>query len=201
MKFLHDNWWPDVDLDRTFIRYISRAPDMDEAIELCKNKGVVIQAGGHCGIWPARLSKIFETVYTFEPDFDNFQCLIRNVKNSNVYAARGVLGDGNPVYLQHNIKNTGGHFVAGHGEIPSYRIDNLNLPSVDLILLDIEGHELFALSGGVETIKKLSPVIMFEDNGNTMKKGGYEPKLIYDFLHSLGYSEKKRIKDDSIWTK
>lgn len=198
---LHGFVWPDVDLDRTFERYVRRAPDMDEAIKLCAGRETVVQAGGHCGVWPDRLSRIFKNVYTFEPDQANFQCLVRNCKAENVYPVRGVLGDGYPVSLEHNSRNTGGHFVKGRGTIPSFRIDQLNLPALNLIILDVEGSELQALQGASRSIAGFSPVIMFEDNGNSLKKGGYPAQMIYDFLSGLGYSEKKRVKDDVIWTR
>jgi FkbM family methyltransferase len=41
-------------------------------------------------------------------------------------------------------------------------IDQLELPRVDLIKLDIEGMELEALAGGVNTIKKSRPILLIE---------------------------------------
>ena len=38
------------------------------------NKKVMVQAGGNCGMYPKQYSKIFDTVYTFEPDWLNFYC-------------------------------------------------------------------------------------------------------------------------------
>lgn len=43
----------------------------------CQNWQVVVQAGGCCGMYPARLARLFATVYTFELDPVNFRYLVR----------------------------------------------------------------------------------------------------------------------------
>ena len=64
-------------------------------------------------------------------------------------------------------------------------IDDLNLPGCDLIQLDLEGYEFYALQGGIETIKKHKPVIVIE----TVWSERYGIKLneIENWLKSLGY--------------
>jgi hypothetical protein len=49
--------------------------------------------------------------------------------------------------------------------------DGLTLPSIDLIYLDVEGHEMHALIGAHQTIKKFRPVICFEDKGLSERYG------------------------------
>jgi FkbM family methyltransferase len=41
-------------------------------------------------------------------------------------------------------------------------IDELNLPRLDFVKLDIEGHEVQAIKGGIETIKKYRPFVWVE---------------------------------------
>ena len=60
-------------------RYLVHAADLDVAISLCPQHRSVVQAGGHVGVWPKYLSVQFQQVYTFEPDYMNFQCLNKNV--------------------------------------------------------------------------------------------------------------------------
>ena len=40
--------------------------------ECCKERNLVIQAGGNAGYYPKQYSKLFNTVVTFEPDHRNF---------------------------------------------------------------------------------------------------------------------------------
>ena len=48
------------------------------------------------------------------------------------------------------------------GNIPQFMIDDLDLSDCDLIWLDLEGYELQALAGALNTIEKFNPVIMAE---------------------------------------
>ena len=58
-----------------------------------------------------------------------------------------------------------------------------------LIQLDVEGHELIALTGAQETIKKTRPVIAIEDNNNNCT----------EFLFSLEYESVGQIPGLTIW--
>lgn len=202
LKFENGYYWPDKKLERGYNRYIKAAPDMDVAIKYCKQKKLVVQAGGHCGVWPKRLAGIFENVYTFEPNQHNFKALMANINEENIYAARGILGAVNGTAGLHiNEKNTGGHWAIEQGTIPRYSIDSLHLDSLDLIILDVEGSELPALIGASYSLKKHSPVIMLEDNGNYELKGGYKAEKLYKFLADNGYSHVDSARDDKIWIK
>ena len=64
----------------------------------------------------------------------------------------------------HNI-NVGMNKIAPPSEkfqIPMLTIDSLKLNACDMIQLDVEGFEQFAISGAIETIKKFKPVIIAE---------------------------------------
>lgn len=193
-------FWPNLPMN--YGRYEKNLAFIDLILPFCNHKKNAIQAGGHCGLWPKKLSKHFENVYTFEPCQHNFRALMANVTEKNIFAARGVLGAfPHFVGLHVNEKNTGGHWVEGSGNIPVYTIDGLFLKDVSLIALDVEGSELFALQGAIRTIDECSPVIVFEDNGNSSFKGGYEPIEIYDLLLGLGYNEIFSTETDRIWVK
>lgn len=46
--------------------------------------------------------------------------------------------------------------------VPTVAIDEMNLPRVDFIKLDVEGHELQAIKGAMETIRKYRPLLWVE---------------------------------------
>jgi len=125
-----------------------------------KNKNIMIQAGGNCGFMLDHFVEHFNVIYTFEPDPVNFYCLNQNITSPKVIKMQCCLGNNtNPVAVQQLIRpdrpnDTGGVHVNGEGFIPTIKIDNLNLPGCDLIQLDIEGYELEALLGAIDTIKK-----------------------------------------------
>jgi FkbM family methyltransferase len=57
-----------------------------------------------------------------------------------------------------------------------------------LIKLDLEGAELYALSGAVETIMSHWPAIVTEAYAANTAQFGYEPREIKAFLEALGYN-------------
>ena len=49
------------------------------------------------------------------------------------------------------------------GHLPMIAIDDLNLPYVDLIQLDVEGYEGFVIKGGRKLIEQHKPVLIVEN--------------------------------------
>lgn len=173
-----------------------------EISKYVKNKGVVVQAGGNCGFYPKIYAGIYETVYTFEPDGLNFQCLVLNVEGLNVYKQQACLGDERKLLaITSSKKNVGCYGVdvtVTTGKIPTFLVDDLALEACDLIHLDIEGWEFPALKGAIDTIKKYRPVIALEwmDHGN---KFGFPQQDIESWLNNLGYTETVTIMHERIF--
>lgn len=91
--------------------YLRRSRSLDAQIALCPQRRTCVQAGGHIGIYPRKLSKFFECVYTFEPEPENFSCLVLNTRGMpNVLATPCFLGSDN-LYrnLRKHSKSSGGH--------------------------------------------------------------------------------------------
>lgn len=192
-------WWPKNDIEcRASIEAFSG--DVNSIMAHCARFGVAIQAGGNVGVWPKMLAHRFGAVYTFEPDSANFQCLVRNVTELNVTKLQAILGaEAGLVKLATTRHNCGAHFVDGNGTIPTLRIDDLGLEACDLIQLDVEGFEAFALKGALKTIEKFKPVIVCEEKG-LGEKFGIGESVIGEMLSSFGYSVIERINRDVIYT-
>jgi FkbM family methyltransferase len=170
-----------------------------------KNKNVMIQAGGNCGFMLSKFVDHFKTIYTFEPDPVNFYCLNQNVTQDNVIKMQCCLGsDNNPVKVQQLVRpgrlhDIGGVHIAGYGYTPSITIDGLNLPECDLIQLDIEGFELNALLGGLETIKKYKPVLCIEFCEKWLNRYDSSSEKIEKLLEELGYQHRTSHGVDRIY--
>lgn len=146
--------------------------DLDRVYPHCRGFKVAVQAGGNCGIWPASLAKRFEQVFTFEPDAMNYRCLCENASAKNIFKFNAALGSKREfVGLHRRPENIGAHFIEGYGAIKVMTIDELKLGKCDLIYLDIEGYELPALQGAIETISTCRPIIVVEDKGMSEKYG------------------------------
>lgn len=175
--------WPKLDVG-AWAAVFATLPDLQLAIDACKTKKVAIQAGGNCGAWPLYLAKQFETVYTFEPDHANFACLAYNCLDPNVVKMQACLGDcANPprALQEYSPDNSGAHYVSdADGIIPELVLDDLCLPWVDLIALDVEGMEGPALRGATSLITQCMPVVMFEDKHS--ERYGWKKGEVEEFL-------------------
>jgi len=178
---------------------------------------VAIQAGGHVGLWALQLAHLFENVYTFEPDADNFRCLVLNASLWNIYPYRAMLGNvpGPKMFLigpESGRGQTGLSVVHTDPQlavatevcfdVPTLLIDNLGLYRCDLICLDIEGYETPALLGAEATIKKFSPIIMTERTGKvSADENNYNHETTHRLLMYWGYRQVDQIDKDVIWAR
>ena len=83
--------------------------------------------------------------------------------------------------------DAGAIHVDGLGNVPTVRIDDMDLPGCDLIQLDIEGYEYFALQGAVHTIEQYHPVIMVEWYEPWAQRYGADREMLEVFFADLGY--------------
>jgi len=165
------------------------------------NRRVVVQAGGNAGFYVKQYANLFDVVYTFEPEPVNFYCLTKNVTEINVIKFQACLGNTRGcVGLDQITPDTGSTHVQGVGLIPTFQVDDLFLQVCDLIHLDVEGYELFALEGAVNTIKTHRPVIALEYHDAWAKRYEVNYNKILTFLSSMGYRDsKKNVDGDKVY--
>jgi FkbM family methyltransferase len=184
--------------------------NLEAALAYVPEKRVAVQAGGNVGIFPRRLAEVFTTVYTFEPDAKMFGQLCLNAPADNIWKWCAVLGDDRePVKLSSERRDDSGrpshpgltHVVGQSGPgplVPQMRIDDLHLDGCDLIYLDVEGYELHALRGAMQTIERFRPVIVAEVNRHINWYGTSEDSL-RKWVISFGYKAAQRINSDEVF--
>jgi hypothetical protein len=93
----------------------------------------------------------------------------------------------------------GGFYVnEDSGNTPTLRIDDLNLAYCDFIQLDVEGYQLYALMGAINTIKKFRPVISIELDWSF--RYNHSQADIKNFLLNLGYEKVDSYTTDHIYS-
>ncbi len=163
------------------------------------NFNICVQAGGNLGLYPRLLSQMFNFVFTYEPDFVNFEYLKINTEHAaNVFAYNSALGETKgTLQLQSGPPdNFGMHKIVFENTfntttVPVTTIDiDHSTTGCDLIFLDIENYEYYALKGALLTIKQHKPVVIVEN----------ETTDIREFLIQLGYRTPTKITPhDSIF--
>lgn len=100
-------------------------------------------------------------------------------------------------YGDENPFNLGGlGFGDGGEEVSTTTIDSLELAGCDFIKLDIEGAEILALYGAVDTINRYRPKILFEYNHHQLSDRYFNMFALnketpFEFLEKLGYQIKE----------
>ncbi len=181
-------------------------PELEHVIALTPGRAVALQAGGNLGLWPKRLAQDFQTVYTFEPAADLFAILQKNAPEQNIVKFQAALGERHELVHMSRERRDGKTrpphegitHVDGPGTIPTLRIDDLELPVCNLLCLDLEGWELFALRGAAATIHRCLPVICVEINEH-IGHVGLTQQDVRDFLTSLRYRQHLRFVADDVW--
>lgn len=164
----------------------------EKYFEYVKNKNVVVTAGGHVGLYVRFYSKVFKTVYAFEPEPLHFYCMVNNCDTDNVVKIQAGLSDTNKLVKMSGVSPLSLQIQENDPEayIPTFTIDSLALKECDLIQLDIENNEYRALKGAVDTIQMFHPVLILE-NGNT-------PEIV-KFLEGFNYKKVYTVQYDDIW--
>lgn len=178
---------------------------LDRCVARARDRRIALQAGGNLGIFPKRLAATFETVYTFEPAPDLFAAMMHNAPEPNIIRFQAALGNTRRLVGLSRQRRDGRRnnhegitHVSGTGVIPTLQIDDLGLPVCDFLQLDLEGWELYALMGGLDTIHRCRPALVVEINKN---QGfvGIQPDYLRDVVKSLGYRFVERLMSDELY--
>jgi FkbM family methyltransferase len=180
------------------------ARTIKDFLDRIPGRGVVVQAGGNIGLYPAYLAQVFKQVITFEPDPDNWTCLQQNIGSvPNITAHNAALGShyGGVATVCHEAGNCGAVRVIEGGSTPRTTIDALGLKECDLIWLDVEGYEEMALQGAALTIDKFKPAVIIEENGVSAKTYHQLDAFGAAFwLAERGYKHRFKMGYDNLYT-
>lgn len=191
--------WPADDRDCAAVVF-DTVPDMDHALKHCRKFDLAVQAGGNMGVWALSLAQDFKRVVTFEPDPVNFRALVHNTSTAkNILSLPCALGNKGGTWcdLEREAGNAGAHQVKLGDVAPVVTIDDLNLPALDLLYLDIEGFEMMAIMGALNTIVRFKPVIAIEDKGLS-ERYSYKQGHAEKFLAGHGYEVVARPHRDVV---
>lgn len=191
-------WWPKYDHapEACHARVTKTVHDVDCAVSMCKRNLLVVQAGGHAGVWPMYLAKVFNEVMTFEPDPALFACLVRNTVSfgDRIIPNHEALGSSIGVARMRSHISAGSWSVREDGDVlvSMTTIDELRLGRCDLIVLDVEAYEVEVLNGAINTIENYSPIIHVEELPRAKD-------AIREHMEKIGYVLHKEVRKDAVY--
>jgi FkbM family methyltransferase len=151
-----------------------QAADTDAAFRYVTDWRVAIDAGANVGVLSKRMAQRFARVLAFEPIAETLECLRLNVPE-NVDVMPFALGaEEGPATLVRLAKSSGAAYVCPDAEERGFKpknirqaqmrsVDSLDLLSLGLIKLDVQGSELAVLQGAEQTLRRCRPVVMIEE--------------------------------------
>lgn len=195
-------------------------PQREKALEYVTDWSCALDGGANVGIFSRHFAEKFDKVLAVDPLTENIACIKLNTPD-NVVPIQAALGDKmGDTRLYTGGKSLGNAFINGHDGVlepnvgaeklalpqniehaKMITIDSLELETLGLLKLDIQGAEVIALKGGAETIARCRPVILIEEK----PIGGADgPTALIEegreLLQSYGMKLAERVGADSIYT-
>lgn len=144
--------------------------------KVCRPGSIVLDIGANVGYHTLFLSQLAGEsgrVFAFEPNSENCRIILLGAEHNlvtNIILVPIALSDSRGwAYFSSHIGSNGGLVsqqfatLQGHGTVvPTFKLDDLSLPNVDVIKIDVEGAEYKALKGGEELLTRSRPAIFCE---------------------------------------
>lgn len=140
-------------------------------------------------------------VVAIEPNPLPFQCLQKNCPTARCLQVAASDTAGVATFAQ--SENVGASRIAPGGgmQVITVALDSLDLPDPGYVKLDVEGYEVFALRGMIETLKRCKPIIFCEVNRGALAANGHTPEDITSLLRDyLGYTKFSYYPPNAEWS-
>jgi len=217
MKNVKGWWLPDYDthfismLKEVNGEFTYQQSHRDYVLGFINNFDVVIDVGANVGFWSKDFCRKFKTVWAFEPINDIIDCYRKNMEEfDNWHLEQVGLSDKQKenVEIYKGIQNSGGASLVEGFESASNQVEYIDIKmmdnyindfdKVDLIKVDIQGHEYEFIKGALKFIDKFSPTLSLELPIRTTVEKTYAQAVI-DELKVLNYNQVGRHKKDTVF--
>jgi FkbM family methyltransferase len=178
-SFIYRNF-PNFSIWLRDIKRYGHEPEMEILSQIPHQGYNAVDVGAHLGNWTYKMSKLFDNVYSFEPNIFLSDLLDRsNLKNVIVH---NIALSSNSGFSELNLPVVNGIVRFGNASLSSIKdfifdhqitqavklntLDSYQLESVGFIKIDVEGHELSVLKGALNTISTSFPIMIIEINNS-----------------------------------
>ncbi len=153
----------------------------------------VVDCGGHIGTFSFNAACDGRKMIIVEGAEKNAQCLEKTFEDwPNVDVEHAILlDDVSKCDFSSDYGPFGSAKASDEGKSTSETLDNivdrLNPKDISAIKYDLEGNEISAIKGSLNTLKKYKPVLLIEINGFALMEQDKKPYHIFSFVEELGY--------------
>lgn len=170
-----------------------REPELRICQEVLRPDSVAVDVGAWWGAWSSRMARYAGHVMTLEPVPYVAKALRASLPN-NVevleVAASDVTGRATLWIPSEGVGAEGRSSLSSPTmnaqplEVDTTRIDDLDLPRMDLLKIDVEGHEMAVIDGALDAIHLHRPVLVVE-----LEQRFHDQPLAtcFERIESLGY--------------
>uniref|UniRef100_A0A7V2ZK71 FkbM family methyltransferase n=1 Tax=Ignavibacterium album TaxID=591197 RepID=A0A7V2ZK71_9BACT len=185
-----------------------------------KISGTIVNIGANIGLICIHIGLSFENInniIAFEPNKEAFDLLKLNISINNldkkiniVNASVGNTTGSIELFSTPEISeysSIGGKIIhPAVGKLNQisyivdiYKLDDLDIDNISLMIIDTEGAEYLVLEGAKTTLEKNHPIILFECEDKLLIKFGHSSLDIFKLLSSYGYylydiEKRKKLK-------
>lgn len=179
--------------DRTYEFHVTAALE-----RILTPESTFVDIGANMGWFTLLAASRVRRVIAIEPNHNNVQLLYRSLLSNrfeNVKVIEGAVTDG-PRFLQLNFHHSNGAVAPIADMLESITfvrgdsLDNLlhDIDHIDVIKMDIEGHEPIALRGMAGVLARFRPILLAEFHPMAIRHtSGVEPEVLLDGLRAHGY--------------
>jgi FkbM family methyltransferase len=180
--------------------------DSEILYKLVNDNSVIFDIGANIGWYSIHLAKKLPSsqIHSFEPIPETFNKLKKNKElndSANIILNNFALSDSKKILsFYYSPLQTGASSsvnITGNSEmvklecqtntIDIYVAEN-KINKLDFIKCDVEGAEFFVYKGGIETIRRFTPIVFTEMLRKWAAKFDYHPNDIINFYNQFGYN-------------
>jgi len=192
-------------------------PEVTQALRRILRRGMsFVDVGAFVGYYTVLASRLVGPegrVYAFEPDPTNFRYLLHNLAVNgctNVRAEQVAISDEEGLTGLHRAHYPMQHHLASQRTVKEPQVvvrtvsldfyfARLGRPEVDLIKVDVEGHEWHVLRGAREVIMRNErPPLIVELNTSALRRQGRSPFDLFEILRDLGYNKVRLLETGEV---
>ncbi len=169
---------------------------------------VMLDIGANMGYYSVRVGQLASRgkVFAFEPDPGNFATLSKNLALNNITNVQPInaalSNKPDTLRLYKHPFNVGDYRLYNDGDftefvdVPTVKVDDVVDQRIDLIKIDVQGFEYFALKGAERLLGTYKPVVVSEFWPRGLLNSGASAEQYLQFMQGLGY-RVRQIDDEN----